>query len=104
MENYPKPIVCAMNGFAYGGGNELAMACTTRICKKGLSVLVCQPEVNLGFIPGAGGTQRLPRIIGIEKAAEILRTARNVSAKEAAEIGLVYKEEEGDLVDEAIKL
>lgn len=104
IENYAKPIVCAMNGFAFGGGNELAMACTTRICKKGLSVLVCQPEVNLGFIPGAGGTQRLPRIVGVEKAAEILRTARNVSSKEAAEIGLVYKEVEGDLIDEAVKL
>jgi enoyl-CoA hydratase/3-hydroxyacyl-CoA dehydrogenase len=104
IENYPKPVVCAMNGFAFGGGNELAMACTTRISKKGLAVLVCQPEVNLGFIAGAGGTQRLPRIVGIEKAAEILRTAKNVSAKEALEIGLVYKEVEGDLIDEAIKL
>lgn len=104
IENYPKPVVCAMNGFAFGGGNELAMACTARISKKGLPVLVCQPEVNLGFIPGAGGTQRLPRIVGVEKAAEILRTARNVSSKEAAEIGLVYKEAEGDLVDEAVKV
>ncbi|OFY85620.1 MAG: hypothetical protein A3F72_10665 [Bacteroidetes bacterium RIFCSPLOWO2_12_FULL_35_15] len=104
VENYAKPVVCAMNGFAFGGGNELAMACTARICKKGLPVLVCQPEVNLGFIPGAGGTQRLPRIVGVEKAAEILRTARSVSSKEAAEIGLVYKEAEGDLVDEAVKL
>ncbi len=102
IENYSKPIVCAMNGFAFGGGNEIALACTTRICKKGLPVLVCQPEVNLGFIPGAGGTQRLPRIVGVEKAAEILRTARNVSAKEAVEIGLVHKEVEGDLVNEAI--
>ena len=66
--------------------------------------MVCQPEVNLGFIPGAGGTQRMPRIVGVEKAAEILRTARNVSAKEAAEIGLIQKEVEGDLVDEAVKL
>lgn len=104
IESYPKPIVCALNGFAFGGGNELAMACTTRICKKGLPVLACQPEVNLGFIAGAGATQRLPRLVGIEKAAEILRTARNVSAKEALEIGLVYKEAESDLVEEAIKL
>ena len=104
VESYSKPVVCAMNGFAFGGGNELAMSCTTRICKKGLSVLACQPEVNLGFIPGAGGTQRLPRIVGVEKAADIIRTARNVSSKEAAEIGLVYKEVEGDLIDEAVKL
>ncbi len=104
IESYPKPIVCALNGFAFGGGNELAMACTTRICKKGLPLLVCQPEVNLGFIPGAGGTQRLPRIIGLERASEILRTARNVSAKEAAEIGLVHQEASGDLLVEAIQL
>ena len=104
VESYSKPVVCAMNGFAFGGGNELAMSCTTRICKKGLSVLACQPEVNLGFIPGAGGTQRLPRIVGVEKADDILRTARNVSSKEAVEIGLVYKEVEGDLIDEAVKL
>lgn len=104
IESYPKPIVCAMNGFAFGGGNELAMACTTRICKKGLSVLVCQPEVNLGFIPGAGGTQRLPRIVGVEKASEILRTARNVSAKEAEEIGLVHAAVDGDIVAYAIQL
>jgi len=104
IENYSKPIICAMNGFAFGGGNELAMACTTRVCKKGLSVLVSQPEVNLGFIPGAGGTQRLPRIVGVEKAAEILRTAKSVSAKEAEEIGLVYKAVEGNLVDESIAI
>ncbi|MBK7129585.1 MAG: 3-hydroxyacyl-CoA dehydrogenase/enoyl-CoA hydratase family protein [Crocinitomicaceae bacterium] len=104
IESYPKPIVCAMNGFAFGGGNELAMACTTRICKKGLSVLVCQPEVNLGFIPGAGGTQRLPRIVGVEKASEILRTARNVSAKEAEEIGLVHAAVDGNIVAYAIQL
>jgi enoyl-CoA hydratase / 3-hydroxyacyl-CoA dehydrogenase len=104
IENYPKPVVCAINGFAFGGGNELAMACTTRICKKGLPVLVCQPEVNLGFIPGAGGTQRLPRIVGVEKAAEILRTGRNVSSQEAAEIGLVHSQADGDLIEAAVNL
>lgn len=104
IENYSKPIVCAMNGFAFGGGNELAMACTTRICKKGLPVLVCQPEVNLGFIPGAGGTQRLPRIIGVEAAAEILRTGKPINAEEAFRLGLVYKLAEGDLLTEAIEL
>jgi enoyl-CoA hydratase / 3-hydroxyacyl-CoA dehydrogenase len=104
IENYKKPVVCALNGFAFGGGNELAMACTARICKKDLRVLVCQPEINLGFIPGAGGTQRLPRLVGINTAAEILRTARNVSSREAVEIGLVLKEVSGDLVAEAIAL
>ncbi len=104
IEHYPKPVVCALNGFAFGGGNELALACTARIAKKGLPVVACQPEVNLGFIPGAGGTQRLPRLIGLDKAAEILRTARMVSGKEAAEIGLIDREAEGDLVGEAIQL
>ncbi|MBW8050888.1 MAG: 3-hydroxyacyl-CoA dehydrogenase/enoyl-CoA hydratase family protein [Cytophagales bacterium] len=104
IENLKKPVVCAYNGFAFGGGNELAMACTLRICKKNMPVVVCQPEVNLGFIPGAGGTQRLPRLIGLDKAGEILRTGRTVSSKEAAEIGLVHKEAEGELIEEAVNL
>ncbi len=98
---YPKPVVCALNGFAFGGGNELAMACTARIAKKGLAAVFCQPEVNLGFIPGAGGTQRLPRIIGLEKAAEILRTGRPVSSKEALELGFINQEAEHDLLEAA---
>ena len=103
VENYPKPVICAINGFAFGGGNELAMSCTARICKKGLPVLACQPEVNLGFIPGGGGTQRLPRLVGADKAAEILRTGRTVSGKEALAIGLVNKETDGDLITDAIE-
>ncbi|MFQ5825645.1 MAG: 3-hydroxyacyl-CoA dehydrogenase/enoyl-CoA hydratase family protein, partial [bacterium] len=99
-----KPVVCALNGFAFGGGNELAMACTMRICKKNLPIVVGQPEVNLGFIPGAGGTQRLPRLVGLDKGAEILRTGRPISSAEAVEIGLVYKEVEGPLVPEAVSL
>ncbi len=102
IEECKKPTVCALNGFAFGGGNELAITCTARLAKKGLPVVACQPEVNLGFIPGAGGTQRLPRLVGVDIAAEILRTARPVSGKEAAEIGLVDKEVEGDLVEEAV--
>ena len=104
VENCDKPIVCAMNGLAFGGGNELAMACRMRIAKKGLKVLACQPEVNLGIIPGAGGTQRLPRIVGIEKAAELMRTARPISSAEALEIGLISEEVEGDLVARACEL
>ena len=103
IEACEKPIVCALNGFAFGGGNELAMSCTARIMRKGLSIAACQPEVNLGFIPGAGGTQRLPRLIGVDLAAEILRTGRPVTGKEAIEIGLVDKEVEGDLIAEAVK-
>ncbi len=103
IEHCKKPIVCAMNGFAFGGGNELAIACTARIAPKGLPVVACQPEVNLGFIPGAGGTQRLPRLVGVDVAAEILRTARPVSGKEAGEIGLIDRESSNDLVGEAVQ-
>jgi enoyl-CoA hydratase/3-hydroxyacyl-CoA dehydrogenase len=102
IESCSKPTVCAFNGFAFGGGNELAMTCTARVAKKGLRVLACQPEANLGFIPGSGGTQRLPRLVGVDVAAEILRTARPVSGKEAKEIGLVDLEIEGDLIEGAI--
>ena len=100
--NCKKPTVCALNGFAFGGGNELAITCTARVAKKGLPVVACQPEANLGFIPGSGGTQRLPRLVGVDIAAEILRTARPVSGKEALEIGLIDKEIDGDLVEGAV--
>jgi len=103
IERCKKPTVCALNGFAFGGGNELAITCTARIAKKGLPVVACQPEANLGFIPGSGGTQRLPRLVGVDIAAEILRTARPVSAKEAVEIGLIDKEVDGDLMEEAVE-
>lgn len=104
IEGLSKPVVCAWNGFAFGGGAELGMACTVRVCKAGMPITVCQPEVNLGFIPGAGGTQRLPRLVGISTAAEILRTARPVPSSEAVEIGLVREEVEGDLVEAAATL
>jgi len=104
VEALSKPVVCAWNGFAFGGGAELAMSCTARVCKAGMKIAACQPEVNLGFIPGAGGTQRLPRLVGISKAAEILRTARPVPSSEAVEIGLASAEVEGDLVDAAASL
>lgn len=103
IEQCSKPTICAFNGFAFGGGNELAITCTARVAKKGLPVVACQPEANLGFIPGAGGTQRLPRLVGVDVAAEILRTARPISGKEAAAIGLVDQEIEGDLVDGAVE-
>ena len=104
IQKLKKPVICALNGFAFGGGNELAMSCTMRICKKGLPLLACQPEVNLGFIPGAGGTQRLPRLVGLDIADGILRTGRPVSAAEAVEIGLVNKTVAGDLIEEGIAL
>jgi len=102
MENLGKPVVCAMNGLAFGGGNEIAMACTVRITTKGQKVFVGQPEPKLGFIPGAGGTQRLPRLIGIEKAWPILRNSNPISSSQAKELGLIQEEVEGDLVEAAM--
>ncbi|MFG0317533.1 MAG: 3-hydroxyacyl-CoA dehydrogenase/enoyl-CoA hydratase family protein [Planctomycetota bacterium JB042] len=99
-----KPTVCALNGLAFGGGNELAMACTLRVARKGLRPLAGQPETNLGIIPGAGGTQRLPRIIGFERAAEMMRTGRPISSAEALTWGLISEEVEGDLVGRAVEL
>lgn len=99
-----KPTVAALNGLAFGGGIELAMACEARIAQKGLRVLAGQPEANLGIIPGAGGTVRLPRLIGIERAAEMLRTCRPVSSERAASLGLIREEVAGDLIDRAVTL
>jgi enoyl-CoA hydratase/carnithine racemase len=104
LEQLGKPSVCALNGFAFGGGNELAMCCTARVVRKGLRVAVAQPEANLGMIPGAGATQRLPRLVGVAKAAEMLRTARALSSREAVECGLIREEVAGDVVDAAISL
>jgi len=104
IENLGKPVICALNGFAMGGGIELAMCCTDRICRKGLRIVASQPEVNLGIIPGAGGTQRLPRIVGLATASMMLRTGRPISSKEAVELGLVREEVEGDILIAAVKL
>ena len=83
-----KPIISAVDGPLLGGGAELAMACHARIV--GESLAFGQPEVNLGIIPGYGGTQRLPRLIGVARGAELVRTARTVSAKEACEWGFAH--------------
>ena len=102
IENLGKPVICALNGLAFGGGNELAMACTARIAKKGLAFLCGQPEPRLGIIPGFGGTQRLPRIVGLANAWPILRTGFPVSSQEALEMGLIYEEVEGDMKEAGI--
>ena len=91
METLGKPVVAALNGLALGGGSELALACTTRIGLAGQKVFVGQPEPNLGLIPGAGGTQRLPRLVGLEAAWPILRTAKPISSEKALEIGYVER-------------
>ncbi|HUU00208.1 MAG TPA: 3-hydroxyacyl-CoA dehydrogenase/enoyl-CoA hydratase family protein [Myxococcota bacterium] len=105
MENMGKPIVCALNGYALGGGLEIAMCSSAMIVARGLKMAAGQPEVNLGIIPGAGGTQRLPRWIGVEKAAEMLRTGRPISGKQGVELGLFREEvERTALIERAIEL
>lgn len=104
MDVVGKPVICALNGFALGGGAELAMCCTARIAKKGLALAVGTPEANLGIIPGAGATQRLPRIVGVETAARMLRTGRGISGAEAVACGFLREEVEGDLRAAAVAL
>ncbi len=87
IENSPKPIVAAVNGFALGGGCELAMACHFRLCSD--NAKFGQPEVNLGLIPGYGGTQRLTQLIGKGKAMELMMTGNMIDATEAKQLGLV---------------
>ena len=99
-----KPSVAALNGLAFGGGSELAMCCDVRVAPKGLKVLAGQPEVNLGAIPGMGGTQRLPRLVGFEKASYMIRTANPISAAEALECGYIDEEVEGDVLERAVEL
>ena len=88
MENTHKLVIAAINGHAVGGGLEVALACDIRVAKKGPGMLGL-PEINLGLLPGMGGTQRLPRIIGKGKALELLTTGRTISVEEAHQIGLV---------------
>jgi enoyl-CoA hydratase len=87
LETMPKPTIAAINGFALGGGCELALACDLRYASS--SAKLGQPEINLGIVPGWGGTQRLPRIVGVGAAKELLYTGRNVDAEEALRLGLV---------------
>jgi enoyl-CoA hydratase len=89
IENLPQPVIAAVNGFALGGGCELALACDIRLASE--NARFGQPEVNLGVLPGFGGTQRLPRLIGRGRANELLLTGDIIDAQEAARIGLVNR-------------
>jgi enoyl-CoA hydratase len=101
LETMPKPAIAAINGFALGGGCELALACDIRYAST--RAKLGQPEINLGIIPGWGGTQRLARVCGVGIAKELLLTGRQVDAEEALRIGLVNAVfEPEELLDEAL--
>ena len=98
VEELPVPVIAAIRGYALGGGCELALACDLRIA--GHSTRMGQPEVKLGIIPGAGGTYRLPRLVGVGKARELIYTGRIVDATECLRIGLVNEVVDDDQVVE----
>lgn len=100
IERFPKPVIAAINGHAMGGGCEIAMACHLRLMKE--TARIGQTESNLGIIPGYGGTQRLPRLIGRTKALEFLILGTQVAAAEALQLGLVNRlSKEGETLNDA---
>ena len=100
LDSNPKPVVAALGGAVLGGGLEIAQACNYRVV--GPAATLGQPEVKLGIPPGAGGTQRLPRLVGLEKASEMILSGQPIKAAEAVRIGLADRLVEGDLVDGAV--
>src|SRR5205823_2740634 len=100
LEDCPKPVIAAIHGTAFGGGLETAMACHYRV---GVAAAqVGQPEVKLGLIPGAGGTQRLPRLAGVAKAAEMCASGEPAKASDALAAGILDRVVEGDLLQGAV--
>lgn len=103
LEQLPQPVIAAVNGAAFGGGTELALACDIRVATE--TAKFALTETSLGIIPGAGGTQRLPRLIGKGRAKELIFTARRIDAKEALEIGLVeYVTAPGGALAKAVEI
>ena len=103
LEAYPKPVIAMINGYCLGGGCELAMACDIRIAASGARL--GQPEMNLGLIPGGGGTQRLPRLVGEGRAMKLVMTGEMISGDEAADMGLVDEvADDADLEDRTLEL
>jgi enoyl-CoA hydratase len=100
IENFPKPVVARINGIALGGGTEVAMCCDLRIAAD--NAIFGQPEIKLGIIPGYGGTQRLPRLIGLTKAKELVLLGDSISADEAYRLGLVNQVVPAAELDQAV--
>ncbi len=105
VDRFPKPVIAAINGFALGGGLELALSCHFRVMVDAPKAKIGLTELNLGIIPGWGGTQRLPAVIGKAKALDMILFSKRVDAKEALEIGLVNKiSEPGKVLEDALEL
>jgi enoyl-CoA hydratase/carnithine racemase len=103
VEELPKPVIAAVNGYAFGGGLELALACDIRLASA--NAVVGLTETSLAIIPGAGGTQRLPRIVGVARAKELIFRARRITAQEGLEYGLFLEVLEPErLVDRALEI
>src|SRR6185436_13415727 len=101
MGAFPKPVIAAVNGVALGGGCEFALGCHYRVGVPGVQIGL--PEVNLGIMPGAGGTQRMPRVIGAEKALEMIVSGKAMKSEALAKLGFFDRMVEGDVVDGAVK-
>jgi len=100
IERFPKPVIAAINGYAFGGGCELALACDFRIMKRGAKIGLT--EISLALIPGWGGTQRLPKLVGLTKAKEMIMLAKRIDADEAERIGLVNKAVDPEKFEEEV--
>jgi len=100
LETMPQPVIIGIRGYAFGGGVEFSCACDIRIATE--NAIISQPEIDIGVLPGWGGTQRLARIVGIAKAKEMIFTGKRIDAKEALDIGLVNHVVANDKLEEAV--